>query len=44
MAHYANDNNLNLEQANEHFKFLSPDEFKKAMDPYKMAQGGRVES
>ena len=38
MAHYADDNNCSLSQANEHFKYLSDEEFNKAIDPYKMAQ------
>ena len=42
MAHYANDNDLTLEDANNHFKFLTNDEFKSAIDPYKMAKGGRA--
>ncbi|AHE65671.1 fumarase [Legionella oakridgensis ATCC 33761 = DSM 21215] len=41
MAHYADDNDCSLEEANQHFKFLSPEAFKKAIDPYKMAKGGR---
>ena len=41
MAHYANDNDCSLADANAHFKYLSDAEFKKAIDPYKMAQGGR---
>ena len=42
MAHYANDNDLTLEDANNHFKFLTNDEFKSAIDPYKMTKGGRA--
>lgn len=41
MAHYAADNNCSLAEANEHFKFLSTDEFNKAVDPYAMTRGGR---
>jgi len=40
MAHYANENDCSLADANEHFKFLSKEEFDKAIDPYKMAKGG----
>ncbi|MBK2125588.1 class II fumarate hydratase [Fangia hongkongensis] len=42
MAHYAADNDLTLTDANNHFKYLSDAEFKAALDPYKMAKGGRV--
>lgn len=41
LAHYANDHNLSLEEANQHFNFISESEFKKIVDPYKMAKGGR---
>lgn len=41
LAHYANDHDLSLEQANQHFKFLSDSDLKKYLDPYKMAKGGR---
>jgi fumarate hydratase class II len=41
MAHYAADNNCSLAEANEHFKFLSTEEFNKAVDPYAMTKGGR---
>ncbi len=40
MAHYANDNDCSLTEANKHFAFLSEEEFTKAVDPYKMAKGG----
>lgn len=38
MAHYAADNNCSLSKANQHFKYLSAEEFNQAIDPYKMAQ------
>lgn len=38
MAHYAADNNCSLSKANDHFKYLSAEEFNQAIDPYKMAQ------
>lgn len=38
MAHYAADNNCSLSEANDHFKYLSAEEFNQAIDPYKMAQ------
>ena len=41
MAHYADKQDCSLEEANQHFKFLSTEEFKRAIDPYKMAKGGR---
>ena len=37
LAHYANDNNCSLKEANNHFKFVSDEEFKKIIDPKKMA-------
>ena len=37
-----NDNDMSLLQANQHFQYLSADEFNKALDPYKMAKGGRI--
>lgn len=42
LAHYADDNDCTLAEANEHFKFLSSTEFNNAIDPYKMAKGGRA--
>lgn len=41
MAHYADKKNCSLAEANQHFKFLSAEEFNRAVDPYKMAKGGR---
>ncbi len=41
LAHFADDNDCTLANANQHFKFLSEEEFNKAIDPYKMARGGR---
>ena len=41
MAHYADDNDCSLKDANDHYQFLSNDEFEAAIDPYKMAKGGR---
>jgi fumarate hydratase, class II len=41
LAHYAHDHDCSLIEANQHFQFLSTDAFKKAIDPYAMAQGGR---
>jgi fumarate hydratase class II len=41
MAHYADKQNCTLEEANRHFRFLSSEEFLNAIDPYKMAKGGR---
>lgn len=42
MAHYADDNNCSLAEANKHFGFLSEQEFNQAIDPHKMAKGGRI--
>ncbi|ORM38928.1 class II fumarate hydratase [Francisella endosymbiont of Ornithodoros moubata] len=42
MAHYAEQKNISLAEANEELKFLSKDEFDKVVDPYKMAKGGRL--
>ncbi len=42
MAHYANDHDVTLTDANNHFKYLTDKEFKEAINPYKMAKGGRV--
>lgn len=42
MAHYADHEDCSLLKANQHFKYLSDEEFKKITDPYKMAQGGRA--
>jgi len=36
MAHYAHENNLSLREANQYFKYLSPEEFNRLMDPRKM--------
>ncbi len=36
MAHYAHENDVSLSDANQHFKYLKEDEFKKLMDPHKM--------
>ncbi|HLB56046.1 MAG TPA: class II fumarate hydratase [Coxiellaceae bacterium] len=41
MAHYADEHDCSLLEANQHFKYLSDAEFKKIIDPYKMTQGGR---
>jgi fumarate hydratase class II len=41
IAHYADKKNCTLDEANQHFKFLSAEEFNQAVDPYKMAKGGR---
>lgn len=41
MAHYADKHHCTLDEANEHFKFLSTKEFNAAVDPYQMAKGGR---
>lgn len=43
LAHYANENNCTLIEANQHYEFLSEDEFNKILDPYKMAKGGRID-
>jgi fumarate hydratase, class II len=37
LAHYADDNDTSLNEANKALKFLSQEEFDKALDPYKMA-------
>jgi len=42
MAHYADDNNCSLAEANRKLKYLNEDEFKQALDPHKMAKGGRL--
>ena len=42
LAHFADENNLSLEQANLKLNLLSNDDFQKAIDPYKMAGGGRA--
>ena len=42
MAHYADEHDLTLADANKHFKYLSDAEFKSAIDPYAMTKGGRV--
>ncbi|APC97893.1 class II fumarate hydratase [Francisella frigiditurris] len=40
MAHYADQKNISLDEANKDLKFLSEEEFKKVVDPYKMTKGG----
>lgn len=40
LAHYADENNLSLAEANKVLKLLSEDEFNKVVDPYKMTKGG----
>ncbi|MFC4892878.1 class II fumarate hydratase [Pseudofrancisella aestuarii] len=40
MAHYADQKNISLAEANKYLKFLSEDEFKKVANPYKMTKGG----
>lgn len=42
MAHYADENNCSLAEANRKLGYLSEEEFNKAIDPYKMAKGGRL--
>ena len=42
LAHFADENNLSLEKANEQLNLLSNDDFQTAIDPYKMAGGGRA--
>jgi len=37
IAHYANDHNITLVQANEALKVMDPDAFQKALNPYNMA-------
>ncbi len=41
LAHYADDHDISLAQANAHLQYLSEEDFKKHVDPYKMAKGGR---
>lgn len=43
MAHYADEHDCSLQDANAHFQFISDDEFQKAVDPVAMAKGGRLE-
>lgn len=38
MAHYAHHENCSLLEANQHFQYLSDDEFKAITDPYKMTK------
>ncbi|MBK2109626.1 class II fumarate hydratase [Francisella tularensis] len=40
MAHYAEQKNISLAEANQELKFLSKEEFDKVVDPYKMTKGG----
>ncbi|AEB28065.1 class II fumarate hydratase [Francisella hispaniensis] len=40
MAHYAEQKNVSLAEANQELKFLSKEEFDKVVDPYKMTKGG----
>ncbi|WP_367606637.1 class II fumarate hydratase [Legionella sp. W05-934-2] len=42
MAHYADNHNCSLAEANRQLGFLSDEEFNKAIDPHKMTQGGRL--
>lgn len=43
LAHYANDHDCSLEEANNVLRFLSNEEFKSYVKPEKMTKGGRVE-
>ena len=36
IAHHANDNNCSLKEANQHFKFISDEDFDKVLNPGKM--------
>ena len=40
LAHYAEQKNISLVEANQELKFLSKEEFDKVVDPYKMTNGG----
>ncbi|AEB27168.1 Fumarate hydratase class II [Francisella cf. novicida Fx1] len=40
LAHYAEQKNISLAEANQELKFLSKEEFDKVVDPYKMTKGG----
>ena len=40
MAHYAHEHNITLSAANEHFGYLSKEEFEVTVDPYAMTKGG----
>ncbi|MBK2356241.1 class II fumarate hydratase [Francisella hispaniensis] len=40
LAHYAEQKNISLAEANQELKFLSKEEFNKVVDPYKMTKGG----
>lgn len=42
LAHFAENNACSLVEANDHYKFLSAEQFLEAIDPYKMTQGGKV--
>ncbi|AJI72465.1 fumarate hydratase [Francisella tularensis subsp. novicida GA99-3548] len=40
LAHYAEQKDISLAEANQELKFLSKEEFDKVVDPYKMTKGG----
>jgi fumarate hydratase class II len=42
MAHYADENDLTLKDANNHYGYLSDEDLAKALDPYPMTKGGRI--
>ena len=42
MAHYANEHDLTLVDANNHYGYLTSVELEKALDPYPMTKGGRI--
>ena len=42
MAHYANEHDLTLVDANNHYGYLTSAELEKALDPYPMTKGGRI--
>lgn len=42
MAHYANEHDVTLVDANEHYGYLSAADLAAALDPYPMTKGGRV--
>ena len=42
MAHYAHQKGVTLADANKHFQYLKDEDFRKAVDPYRMTRGGLV--
>ena len=42
MAHYADENDVTLVDANKHYGYLTAEELAKALDPYPMTKGGRI--